>query len=143
VLGCALHARDAMQQKRSKSSNFIFWQHGGTRDVQNSFSRMIEAASQEMPSLHDITIHTLRKTFTSWLVQGGASLQEVKELLGHSTVQITEKHYADLAPKNLRSAIARLEHLVMKSVIKNFGKNPGEIHNFNGILVPKEGLEPS
>jgi hypothetical protein len=31
----------------------------------------------------------------------------------------------------------------MKSVIKNFGKNPGEIHNINGILVPKEGLEPS
>jgi hypothetical protein len=68
---------------------------------------------------------------------------EVKELLGHSTVQITEKHYAYLAPKNLRSAIAKLENLVMKSVIKKFGKKPGEIHNFNGILVPKEGLEPS
>jgi len=76
------------------------------RDVQNSFSRMIAAGSKEMPDLHDVTIHALCKTFASWLVQAGASLQEVKELLGHSTVQITEKHYAYLAPKNLHSAVA-------------------------------------
>jgi len=41
------------------------------RDVQNSLARLIEAASQEMPSPHDVTIHTLRQTFASWLVQGG------------------------------------------------------------------------
>ena len=37
-----------------------------------------------------------------------------QELLGHSTVQITERHYAYLAPKNLRSAVARLERQVIK-----------------------------
>ena len=142
LCSAALHALDAMQRKRSKDSDFIFWQHGGTRDVQNSFSRMIEAASEEMSNLHDVTIHTLRKTFASWLVQGGASLQEVKELLGHSTVQITERHYAYLAPKNLRFAIARLERQVIKPVIKFSKGNFVEGHNSNGIMVPKGGVEP-
>ena len=95
-----------------------------------------------MPNLHDVTIHTLRKTFASWLVQGGASLQEVKELLGHSTVQITERHYAYLAPKNLRSAIDRLENLVIKPVIKIVRGNSAETFKSNRIMVPKGGVEP-
>jgi hypothetical protein len=131
-----------MQRKRSNNSDFIFWRHGGKRDVQASFERLIEAATKEMPNLHDVTIHTLRQTFASWLVQGGASLQEVKELLGHSTVQITERHYAYLAPKNLRSAIARLEKLVIKPVIRIVAGNSAETFKSNGIMVPKGGVEP-
>jgi site-specific recombinase XerD len=138
----ALHALELMRRKQSQSSDFIFWRHGGTRDVQNSFGRLIEAASQSMPSLHDVTIHTLRKTFASWLVQAGASLQEVKELLGHSTVQITEKHYAYLAPQNLRSAITRLEKPVTKPVTKFSRGFLGKGRNFNAIRVPKGGVEP-
>jgi integrase len=138
----ALHALDKMRRKRSSSSDFIFWLHGGKRDVQASFSRLIEAATRKRASLHDVTIHTLRKTFASWLVQGGASLQEVKELLGHSTVQITERHYAYLAPKNLRSAIAKLEKSVMKLVITPENGNSEESRKSNGQSVPKGGVEP-
>jgi site-specific recombinase XerD len=79
-----------MTSASASSSDFVFWLHGGKRDVQASFSRLIEAATRKMASLHDVTIHTLRKTFASWLVQGGASLHEVKELRGYSTVQIAE-----------------------------------------------------
>jgi integrase len=139
LCSAALHALDAMQRKRSKSSDFIFWRHGGIRDVQNSFARLSEGARKEMPDLHDVTIHTLRKTFASWLVQGGASLQEVKELLGHSTVQITERHNAYLAPKNLRSAVARLEKQVIKPVIKLVRGNSLESHNSNGIMSAEGG----
>ena len=131
-----------MRRKRSSSSDFIFWLHGGKRDVQASFSRLIEAATRKRASLHDVTIHTLRKTFASWLVQGGASLQEVKELLGHSTVQITERHYAYLAPKNLRSAVAKLEKSVMKLVITPANGNSEESRKSNWQRVPKGGVEP-
>jgi site-specific recombinase XerD len=142
LCSAAIHALDAMRQKRSQSSDFIFWQHGGMRDVQNSFSHLIEAASKQMPDLHDVTIHTLRKTFASWLVQAGASLQEVKELLGHSTVQITERHYAYLAPNNLHSAVARLEKQVTKSVTKFSRGFFMDGRKFNRIMVPKGGVEP-
>jgi integrase len=118
----ARNAIESMRSKRASDSDPIFWQHGqnytrkhrlgissdyntAKRDVQVSFARLIEKARKDKPSLTDVGPHTLRKTFGSWAVQGGASLQQVKELLGHSTIQITERHYAYLAPRNLQEAV--------------------------------------
>lgn len=44
-----------------------------------------------------VRTHDLRHTYASRLVQKGAALQTVKDLLGHSTVGLTER-YARLAP---------------------------------------------
>ena len=49
----------------------------------------------------------MRHTFASHLVQNGAALLEVKELLGHKTLAMVMR-YAHLAPDNLRSAVERL-----------------------------------
>ena len=57
--------------------------------------------------LKHIHWHDLRHTYASWLVQAGVSLLEVKELMGHSTIKMTER-YAHLAPSNLTGAIRRL-----------------------------------
>lgn len=51
--------------------------------------------------------HDLRHTFASWLVIEGVSLYEVKDLLGHSSIEETQK-YAHLAPENLALAISKL-----------------------------------
>ena len=51
--------------------------------------------------------HTLRHTYASWLVMGGAPLSVVKELLGHATIQMTEV-YAHLAPSRLVADVARV-----------------------------------
>ena len=44
----------------------------------------------------------------AWLVSAGVPLAEVRDLLGHSTIRMTER-YAHLAPENVRAAVARLE----------------------------------
>jgi integrase len=54
--------------------------------------------------LGDVTLHTLRHTFASRLVQRGVDLYRVKTLLGHSTISTTER-YAHLAPANLQDAV--------------------------------------
>ena len=58
----------------------------------------------------DFRIHDLRHTCAAWLVNAGVSLSEVRDLLGHSTVTVTEK-YAHLAPENVRVAVSRLEQI--------------------------------
>ncbi len=55
-----------------------------------------------------VCFHTLRHTFASWLVSGGVSLYEVKELMGHADMSMTQR-YSHLSPEGLRNAIKILE----------------------------------
>ena len=73
----------------------------GTRykDVAHAFAHVADKAG-----LPDVTFHTLRHTFASRLVQGGATMKAVQELLGHGTMQTTMR-YAHLAPNDLRNAV--------------------------------------
>ncbi len=56
----------------------------------------------------EFVIHALRHTCASRLVNAGVDLYVVKEWLGHSTIQITEK-YAHLNPVKLVHAVEALE----------------------------------
>lgn len=54
------------------------------------------------------TIHSLRHTFASWLIQNGADLAEVQEALGHSSLEMTRR-YASLAK---RKTVAKLGNIL-------------------------------
>ncbi len=73
--------------------------------MQNGFQAACTRAK-----IADFRVHDLRHTFASWLVQGGVPLLEVAKLLGHSTIEMTER-YAHLAPENLRAAVGVLDRL--------------------------------
>ena len=57
-----------------------------------------------------VVFHTLRHTYASWLVENGESLYTVKELMGHSTLAMTER-YAHLGNGTLQNAVKRLEKM--------------------------------
>lgn len=59
------------------------------------------------------TLHELRHTFCTALVQSGVSLYDVKILAGHSSVTVTEK-YAHFAPGAGRAAVSKISRWARK-----------------------------
>ncbi len=59
---------------------------------------------QREAKLPDVRIHDLRHTFASLLVSGGASLEMIGKLLGHSQMQTTQR-YAHLMDSPLRAGV--------------------------------------
>ncbi|NLA69323.1 MAG: site-specific integrase [Gammaproteobacteria bacterium] len=57
--------------------------------------------------LPDVRWHDLRHTYASWRAQSGATLQVIKELMGHATI-VTTMRYAHLIHDNLKSAVMKI-----------------------------------
>lgn len=66
--------------------------------------RRFWAKIQKETGLADVHIHDLRHTFASLLVSGGASLEMIGKLLGHSQTQTTQR-YAHLMDSPLRAGV--------------------------------------
>ena len=62
--------------------------------------------------IKNANVHTLRKTFGSLLVQQGVPLMTVSKLLGHSSVKVTESHYAELLDRNLKNGVKKLDDII-------------------------------
>jgi integrase len=59
---------------------------------------------QKEANLQDVRIHDLRHTFASLLVSGGASLEMIGKLLGHTQMRTTQR-YAHLMDSPLRAGV--------------------------------------
>ena len=68
----------------------------------------------------DFTFHDLRHTFASNLVMKGVYLYVVQRLLGHATINMTQR-YAHLQPQQFKDAIGKLERDSL--LLDEFGYN--------------------
>ena len=66
--------------------------------------RRFWVAIQKEAGLPEVRIHDLRHTFASLLVSGGASLEMIGKLLGHTQMQTTQR-YAHLMDSPLRDGV--------------------------------------
>lgn len=116
----ALLDRMRFRAEHCPDSPWVFCHKDGKRvlDMKRSFANACKHAG-----ITDFRIHDLRHTCAAWLVTAGVPLAEVRDLLGHKTVQMTER-YAHLAPENLRFAVSKLEgesrksHVISLDVLK-------------------------
>lgn len=100
----AILSRSNFRAQHCPSSPWVFCNRNGERigSVKKSFAAACKAAGIE-----DFHVHDLRHTCAAWLVQVGVPLPEIRDLLRHSTIKVTER-YAHLAPHNVREAVNRL-----------------------------------
>ena len=71
--------------------------------------REVLAEGAERARIPAITPHALRHTFgTRWL-QAGGDIYKLSKILGHSSVAVTEAHYAHLLKEDLVAASQQVE----------------------------------
>jgi integrase len=104
-----------------RNSDYVFTSEHGQKINADFLSKRFKRYVRLSGLGEEIHFHSLRHTFASLLAQASVPLYEIKELLGHSKISVTEQ-YSHLSPQTLRKAVqmfpavkasptARLTHL--------------------------------
>ena len=72
------------------NEDFIFLNRFGSRLSRISIFNLIKNLAIETGLKKNISPHTLRHSFATHLIEGGADLRAVQEMLGHSSITTTE-----------------------------------------------------
>ena len=94
----------ALLRRRIKGTGHVFtWEKEPIKDVKMSWSRTLRRAG-----ITGLTVHNLRDTFATRAVHLGVNLVTLRDLLGHTTIEMTVK-YAHPTPAANQEAVRLLD----------------------------------
>lgn len=91
--------KDALLSMERGKNNVVVFTHSRTpvpmKEIPKVFKRIVDKLGLN-DDIEDrrqrVVFHTLRHTCASWLVRAGIDLYTVKEVLGHSSITVTERY---------------------------------------------------
>ena len=75
---------------KSKSSEYLFVNNFGNKISRQGIFKMLKKLAITLNIKEDFSPHTLRHSFASHLLDGGADLRSIQELLGHEDISSTQ-----------------------------------------------------
>lgn len=97
-------SREAMVQ--DDSQDMLFVNCSGKPMSRQGFWKLIKFYAKKAGIDADITPHTIRHSFAAHLVENGADLRSVQEMLGHSDISTTQV-YANMNHNRIREVYAK------------------------------------
>lgn len=105
----ALKCVEIQQQNNKADSPFIFYSSAGTalmkRNIYRAFKNIMEKADIKT----HLTIHSMRHSFATRLLEKGADIKTVSDLLGHKSIQITLDIYSHVSSNLKKNTISLLD----------------------------------
>jgi integrase/recombinase XerC len=98
-----LHGRDAVAPGRAAAQPAVFLNRNGTRLSSRSVGRLLEKYLKQAGLDPRTSPHTLRHSFATHLLNNGADIRSVQELLGHRSLGTTQI-YTHLTTQRLQES---------------------------------------
>lgn len=95
-----LHSVRAPQLTNKPASDFVFLNARAKQLTRQAIWQLIKKTAQAAKIDKDVTPHTMRHSFATHLLENGADLRVVQELLGHSDITTTQI-YTHVSQKRL------------------------------------------
>ena len=112
TLGMTSRVKAVLQRRldNKRDDQVYVWEARDRKSARKHSPKVFQTAF-ERAGITGATLHTLRHTFASKLAQNGATLQEIKELMGHSSIVTTMIYAHLLENKAAKRAVEILDGL--------------------------------
>ncbi len=95
-----LDVRNQLIKKKNGNPNKLFLNNHGLPITRNGFNFLLNNILKDKGINKKVTPHTLRHSFATHMLDNGADLRSIQELLGHSDI-VTTRIYTHISKKQI------------------------------------------
>lgn len=103
-----LEVRNSLIKRKNGNPDKLFLNNHGKPITRNGFNFLLSKLLKEKGIEKEVTPHTLRHSFATHMLDNGADLRTIQELLGHSDI-VTTRIYTHVSKKQIQSNYDKYE----------------------------------